>query len=116
MNKAFRIFLTVFMAISLLSSIVFANNRPDIGTVPGELSGFQTFGNNILAVVQWVGYAIAIGMLIYVGVKYTMASANEKADLKAAMVKYVIGAILIAGAVTIAGWLFDVGGAAGNGG
>ena len=58
--------------------------------------------------MQWIGYAIAIGMLVFVGIKYVMASANEKADLKNSLIKYVIGAVLIAGAVTIAGWIFAI--------
>ena len=44
----------------------------------------------ILGNIQWIGYAIAIGMLIYIGIKYTMASASEKADLKGYMIKFVI--------------------------
>ena len=38
-----------------------------------------------------------------------MVPANEKADIKSSLVKYVIGAILIAGASTIAGWIFTLG-------
>ena len=36
-----------------------------------------------------------------------MASANEKADLKNSLVRYVIGAVLIAGGTTLASWLFQ---------
>ena len=74
------------------------------------MSGEATkFANKILGFVQWAGYAIAVGMLIYVGIKYVMASANEKADLKNSLIKYVIGAVLIAGAATISQWIFAIG-------
>lgn len=61
----------------------------------------------VLGAIQWIGYAIAVGMLIFIGIKYVMASADEKANLKNAMIRYVVGAVLIAGGVTIASWIFN---------
>ena len=109
MKKFMSILMTLIMVLTM-TSVVFANGAgPSIGTPPTQLGALQTFGNSFLGFVQWIGYAIAIGMLIYVGVKYTMASANEKADLKAGLVKYVIGAILIGGASAVAGLFFSLG-------
>ena len=111
MKKFMSVLMTVLMLCSSFS-IVLAEDTVTAPPVTGHLfgeSGATTFVSGLLGTVQFVGYAIAIGMLIYVGIKYVMASANEKADLKNAMIKYVIGAILIAGASTIAGWFFTVG-------
>lgn len=47
-------------------------------------------------------------MLAFVGIKYVMASADERSDLKNSLVKYAIGAILIAAATTIANWIFNI--------
>lgn len=79
---------------------------PSITTYSGDATALA---GKVLGFVQFVAYAIALGMLIYVGIKYVMASANEKADLKSALVKYVIGAIIIAGASTILGWIMNIG-------
>ena len=49
----------------------------------------------ILGIVQAIAFAFATGMLLYIGIKYTMASANEKADLKKGSISYVIGAVII---------------------
>ncbi len=49
----------------------------------------------ILGIIQAIAVAFATGMLLYVGIKYTMASANEKADLKKGSINYVIGAVII---------------------
>ena len=57
--------------------------------------------SSILGFLQWFGYAVAIGMLIYIGIKYVMAPANDRAVLKDALIKYTMGAILIAGASTV---------------
>lgn len=51
--------------------------------------------DEILGMLAAIGYAVASGMLIYVGIKYVMASANEKADLKNSSIKYVAGAIIL---------------------
>ena len=51
--------------------------------------------DEILGMLAAIGYAVAAGMLIYVGIKYVMASANEKADLKNSSIKYVAGAIIL---------------------
>ena len=82
----------------------------------GGLTNFTTYApngagktaSNILGFVRWIGYAVAIGMLIYIGIKYVTSPAAEKADTKQALVKYVIGAVLIAGASAISGWIFDI--------
>ena len=86
------------MAVSFATTIQITPYTGDAKTTAGSILGF----------VQWIGYAIAIGMLIYIGIKYVTSPAAEKADVKQALVKYVIGAILIAGAATISGWVFNI--------
>lgn len=105
MKKFMSIFMTVAMLFAMCSVASAISGFAVTASAPG---GGQVFANKILGFVQWVGYAIAIGMLIYVGIKYVMAAANEKADLKNSLIKYVIGAVLIAGATTIAGWVFSI--------
>lgn len=65
------------------------------GPDPSAPEGMQTMGEDILGAIQFAGYAIAIGMLIYIGIKYVMSSADGKADLKKDSINYVIGAIII---------------------
>ena len=117
MKKFFSILMTVMMLCSSFSIVLAEEGAdaaagvaaPGIGNNLFGDSGATTFVEGLLGTIQFVGYAIAIGMLIYAGIRYVMAPANEKADLKSAMIKYVIGAILIAGASSIAGWIFTVG-------
>lgn len=58
--------------------------------------------NAILSTFAWLGYAVAIGVLVFVGVKYVMSGANEKANLKGSASKYLIGVALIVFCSTIA--------------
>lgn len=64
--------------------------------------------NKIVDAVAYFGYAIAFIMLIYVGIKYAMSPANEKADVKQGTINYLIGAFLIICASTVANIFVEV--------
>ena len=103
----------MFLIINLILMITIPNIvlafDPNISKpTPSIDAEVNTMVNDILGVIQWAGYAIAIGMLIYIGIKYMMSSANEKADVKKAAINYAIGAVVIAGAVTICTWCIQI--------
>ena len=64
--------------------------------------------NLILGAIQIAGYLIAAGMIVFVGVKYIMASGDEKADIKTALPKYCMGAMLIVFCDLIIGWIVNL--------
>ena len=111
-------FISIMLTLSMLASMalpVFASNTTTttkdslpsgLGNINATIvGGADKIGTNILQAVKWIGYAFAVGMLIYVGIKYMMSSANEKADVKKGLINYVIGAVLVAGASTILGFI-----------
>ncbi len=67
-------------------------------TIDTSATALNTTMSKVVGLVKTIAVAFAIGMLLYVGIKYVMASANEKADLKKGSISYVIGAIIIFGA------------------
>ena len=95
MKKFISIMMSLVMVMAM-GNVVFALAPTKVGALDGVLG-------KILGVVQAIGYAFATGMLLYVGIKYTMASANEKADLKKGSISYVIGAVIIFGASALLG-------------
>ena len=72
-----------------------------------EDSGINTPANaatvvgTAVGLLKWVGGAMAIIMLMFAGIKYMTAGADEKAAVKESLLPLVIGAILIFGAVSI---------------
>lgn len=66
-------------------------------------------GGKIVGIVQVVGYVVAVVMLVIIGIKYITASPDGKAEVKKTALFYVLGAVLIAAAVTIVGAVFDFG-------
>lgn len=100
-------FLIMALLIMTVPNLIFAfdpnitDPSPSIDPSLAETSRF------FLGAIRWIGYAIAIGMLIYIGIKYMMSSANEKANLKSASINYIIGAIVVAASVTIFDWCIE---------
>lgn len=110
MKKRIIFSFIILVILITCTTIVFAGKYKywfDIGDRPGE-KNLAEATEKILGWLQWFGYAIAVGMLIYIGIKYTMSAASERASLKSHLISYVIGAIFIAAASTIAGFIIDI--------
>ena len=82
--KKFNKIIGMFMTISMSNSCVFAT----VGEIQGKVT-------QIVNVIAYFGYAIAFGMLAFIGIKYVMSPANEKADVKRGAINYLIGAFFI---------------------
>lgn len=89
---------------------------PVFALTPDELKGKMTtegtegigaFGGKIMGIIQTVGVVVAVAVLMVLGIKYMMGSAAEKAEYKKTMIPYVIGAILIFAASTIANVIYN---------
>ena len=104
-KKVLNIFSVILIVtvLFLLPTVVFAdqeNNDPIIrDTEPGLPGGnnnqLTKATNAVIGSMMWIGYACAIGMVVYIGIKYVLASADEKASLKGMLVKVVIGSFII---------------------
>lgn len=68
----------------------------------------QDRGLPILNALVWFGYAIALGMVVFIGIKYMLGAADAKANMKSAMISWLIGALIVFMATTIVGWVFGV--------
>ncbi len=67
-------------------------------------------GNNILGIVSTGASVLAVIILIVLGVKYMMGSAEEKAEYKKTLLPYFIGAIFVFGAGLISSIIFNFAG------
>ena len=99
MKKRILSIFIVFML--MMPTVLFAGGFTPFKTDPVEPDGFRTPAEQILGAIQVFAFAIALGMLLYLGVKYMMSSADEKANVKQMTINYLIGALIIFGAVGI---------------
>ena len=91
------ILLTISILITM-STIIWATNLiVDVNYTNATLGDATMHGwiSQLLGLLQSVGVAVAMGMLLYVGIKYVMSAANEKAELKNSSIRYLIGAVIL---------------------
>ncbi len=115
MKKQVKIITTILMILAILCSlanIVFGS------AIITSLSGDKTatitstsmtnLGSKIIGTIQVLGIIIAVVILLVLGIKYMVGSAEEKAEYKKTMMPYVVGALLIFAASTIVNILYNV--------
>ena len=112
MNKKIIKGITMLVMILTICSIAFNVFALTPGEVTGDsatakVTGIKTIGNNIVKILQTVGVVLSVIILIVLGIKYMMGSAEEKAEYKKTLMPYIIGAALVFAASAIAGIVFN---------
>ena len=110
--KIASIVLMISMLLMAISPIVFgATAAPDptgyTGDSSAQVGGINTIGNQIITIISTVGAIASVIVLVVLGIKYMMGSAEEKAEYKKTLLPYVIGACLVFAASAIAGIVFS---------
>lgn len=67
----------------------------------------QTLGQNLVGIIQTAGVVVSVVILLVLGIKYMMGSAEEKAEYKKSMLPYLVGALILFGASTIANVVYQ---------
>lgn len=112
LSKIIPVMLIAIMVISTATTVFAA--AVNGGIDPSGLTGtsvqgtekIQSLGNQVITILSTVGSVAAVIVLIVLGIKYMMGSAEEKAEYKKTLMPYVIGAALIFAASAIAGILY----------
>lgn len=93
--------LAVFMVVAPVFAASVGGVTIDPNTSPANGSKIATSGREILGYIQVIGTLIAVGVLMFLGIKYMTASASEKADIKKSIIPYIVGAVVLLTAVNI---------------
>lgn len=100
-QKVLSMILTIAMVMGAFASVTLAMGEITIST-PSSDNAFAGIVGKVLGFIQYAAWAIAIGMMIYIGIKYMMSGAGKKAEVKDTLLPYLIGAICVGAATTIA--------------
>lgn len=109
--------LKVLKTVLIITIILFAFSHSVFGTLVDEFEksisvdgqgaeDLKDTGGTILGVIRVVGTIIAVAMLMILGVKYMIGSADQKAEYRKSMLPYFIGAILIFAATSLADMIY----------
>ncbi len=116
MKKGTKIIFSTIMIVMMVILTVAPVFAETTGAVdPKTLTGssnantttMQNIGNQIITVVSVAGSIVSVIVLIVLGIKYMMGSAEEKAEYKKTLMPYIIGAALVFAASAIAGIVFN---------
>ena len=102
MKKLLKV-LPVMFVLSLVLTNVFAINT-DVNVPTGNPSSVVSkLTGNIWETLQVVIYVVALGAIVFAGLRYMFASADQKADIKKSTGILIVGALLVFGANLILG-------------
>lgn len=96
----------IMVLIVSLANTVFAYNPGNWVANEQSSTELNDIVGTILGFVQVIGSAIAVIMIVVLGIKYMVGSAEEKAEYKKTLLPYIIGAGLVFAASAIAGIVF----------
>lgn len=111
MKKSNKIIIKAFSIIMMLAVVfsigvpVFADIKPEwpTDTTGGaKIDEAVDFGNKVWNTASVIIQIVAIGAIVFAGVRYMFASANDKADIKKQTIILVVGAAFVFAAVPIA--------------
>ena len=112
MKKTAKILFTALLITILTISVI----SPVFAAVdPGNYKGnsnvnttkMDELGNSVIKIVSTAGSIISVIILIVLGIKYMMGSAEEKAEYKKTLLPYIIGAAFVFAASAIASVVFN---------
>ena len=112
--KVLSIALIVLTILLAISNVVLATDIPGKidqiaqGNSSANTSKVVNFGATIVTIMQTVGIVVAVVVLLILGIKYMMGSAEEKAEYKKTMIPYLVGAILIFASTTIVNVVYNI--------
>ena len=103
MNKTIKILsivLVTIMLVASISTVVNADVSSTLTTLDNQAKGasnsdITNFGGTLIGILQIAGTIAAVVILMVIGIKYMMGSAEEKAEYKKVMIPYIIGAVLL---------------------
>ncbi len=110
-KKTIKILLVMIMLIVAFTVTVNAatSGKDPTGYTGGGASvdRIEGLGNKIIQIVSVIGSIASVIVLVVLGIKYMMGSAEEKAEYKKTLLPYIIGAALVFAASSIAGIVFN---------
>ncbi len=103
-KKILSFALVVMMLISMVSPVMAAITQPNgvTGNSTVETGKIEELGNSILSILTTIGMIVSVIVLVVLGIKYMMGSAEEKAEYKKTLMPYIMGAGLVFAASAIA--------------
>ncbi len=108
-KKILSFVLAVMMLVPMATpvmAVISSPNQIKANEANVNTAGIENLGTNIVGIVTTIGMIVSVVVLVVLGIKYMMGSAEEKAEYKKTLMPYIIGAGLVFAASAIANLVF----------
>lgn len=92
--------------VTVSSSVNPDDYKPD-DLSESESSSSMVLANKIIGAFQAIGSITSVLVLVLLGIKFVLGSAEEKAEYKQWMIYYIIGAVLVFAISNISAMIYD---------
>ena len=101
-----------FAMVATISATAFATagdpfDKLKPNTTGNGASSAYNIGSSIAGIIQVVGIITSVIVLMVLGIKYMMGSAEEKAEYKKTFIPYIVGAIILFAATAFAKTIYN---------
>lgn len=100
--------LMIIFPLTIYASQINPDTYHSSGPSTDDVKTIYTFGGKVAGIIQIVGTAVSAGAMLIIGIRYVIASADEKAEYKERMFPYLVGAILLFGASTVVNIIYKM--------
>lgn len=115
MKKYMFTFLIAFLLILILlpnfsyGDVIIPNEELDLYKGTGTSSAkFKPLVENVAGIIATVGTVVSVAALVIIGIRYMLASVEERAEYKRILIPYVIGAIMVFAMTTIPSIIYNI--------
>lgn len=95
------VLLVIIFPLTIKASRINPDDYKSNGPNAADVKDMYKFGGSVAGIIQIIGTIVSAGTMIIIGIRYAVASADEKAEYKERMFPYFIGAVLLFGASNI---------------
>ena len=113
LSKILAIIVLVSIAMTIgMGTVVNASSADKVNDLftggSADVGGINTVGKNIVSIITTVGIIVAVIVLLILGIKYMMGSAEEKAEYKKTIWVYILGMFFLISATTIPNIIYNI--------
>jgi len=95
------VMLTIVMLFGTVYTAGFITEDHTISNPTEGSSGIKISADRIWGSVKLILQITAVSLVVYTGIRYMFASADQKADIKKSLISLVIGIVIVFGTTTI---------------
>jgi len=111
--KIYAIMMLIVLIIGVLQISIYAKTPEELIKKMGNVGTYENedltdAGEKVVGIIQTVGTIAAIAILSILGIKYMAGSMEERADIKKAMIPYIVGAILLFATTSIVSMIYSI--------